>query len=209
MVRDDAQTNEVIRGKNGLMEGLKSGSTIVISSTVSPSLCQSLAKEADKKGVGVLDCPVSGAKAGAEAGTLTLMVGGDENVFKKVEPILQAVSKNIFYLGGSGMGEVAKLANNMITFTSIAATTEGLAYGVKAGISLETILELIKVSTGNTWAAQAWDALTVLKEDHSATASLHLVYKDLKLGVGYAKEIGVDLPLISQSGNVDLWRLPE
>ena len=83
MVRDDAQTEEVMWGKDGILEGIKSGSTIIIVSTASPSLCQRLAKEAGKNGVGVLDAPVSGAKAGAEAGTLTLMIGGDTSLVKK------------------------------------------------------------------------------------------------------------------------------
>ena len=86
MVRDDAQTDEVLLGRDSVFEGIKSGSTIIISSTISPSLCQRIDREASKKGVGVLDVPVSGSKAGAEAGTLTLMMGGDEAQVKKMEP---------------------------------------------------------------------------------------------------------------------------
>ena len=206
MVRDDTQTEEVIFGKDGILEGIKNGSTIIIVSTASPSLCQKIAKEADKKGVGVLDAPVSGAKAGAAAGTLTLMIGGNTSLVKKMEPILEMVSANRFHLGDIGMGQVGKLANNMILFSSMSATTEGIAFAIKAGIPLETLLNFVNVSTGNNWVSQHWDAMAGLKSDRSPTATLHLMYKDLNLGLGYAKEIGVDLPLASQFNQIDLWR---
>ena len=206
MVRDDAQTEEVMWGKDGVLDGIKSGSTIIVASTVSPSLCQRLAKDAAKKGVGVLDSPVSGAKAGAEAGTLTLMIGGDESLVKKMEPVLQAVSANRFRLGDIGMGQVGKVANNMILFSSLSATTEGVAFAAKAGIPVKTLLDFVNVSTGSNWISQHWDAMVGLKSDHSPTATLHMMYKDLRLCLAYAKEIGVDLPLASRFEQIDLWR---
>lgn len=209
MVRDDAQTTEVILGKDGVLNGIKNGSTIIITSTVSPSLCQKIAKEAAKKGVGVLDSPVSGAKTGADAGTLTLMIGGDESLVKKMGPILQAISANRFHLGGIGMGEVGKVGNNMILFSSMAATTEGIAFAVKAGIPIKAFLDFVNVSTGNNWVSQRWDYLAMMKKDKSSTATLHMMYKDLNMGLAYAKEIGVDMPMISQFGKLDLWRSPE
>lgn len=206
MVRDDAQTREVILGKDGILNAMKSGASLVITSTVSPSLCQSIAKEAAKKGVGVIDSPVSGAKAGAEGGTLTLMIGGDAALVKKLEPVLQAISANRFHLGGIGMGEVGKLGNNMILFSSMAAATEGVAFAVKAGIDPKTFLAFVNVSTGNTWVSQRWDAFVGLKKDHSPTATLHMMYKDLGLGLSYSKEIGVEVPMMSELGKLDLWR---
>lgn len=206
MVRDDAQTLDVIQSKEGVLPNIKSGSTIVISSTVSPSLCQRLAREAAKKGVGVIDAPVSGAKAGADAGTLTLMIGGDEASVKKMEPIFQAVSANRFHLGGSGMGETGKLANNMILFSSMASTTEGITFATKSGIPLKTFLAFLNVSTGSTWVSQRWDYLATLKKDHSPTATLKLMYKDLNMGLSAAKEIGVDLSMMSKFNDIDLWR---
>lgn len=206
MVRDDAQTEAVMWGKDGILDGIRSGSTIIINSTLTPSLVQKLAADAAKKGVGVLDSPVSGARTKAEAGTLTLLVGGDESLFKKMEPILKVVGQNIFYMGSVGMGEVAKLANNMILFSSMASTTEGLAFAVKAGFPVKTILDFINVSTGVNWAAQNWELMTSFKKDHSPLATLNLMYKDLNLGLKYAKEIGVELPLASQFGQIDLWR---
>lgn len=206
MVRDDAQTQEVMWGKDGVLDVIHKGSAIILTSTVSPSLCQNLAKDAGKKEVGVLDSPVSGAKARAEAGTLTLMVGGEPSLFEKMKPILQAVGTNIFYLGDFGMGQVGKMANNMILFGSMAATTEGFAFAVKAGIPLRTVIEFVKVSTGNTWVAQNWEVFATLKKDHSPTATLNTMYKDLNLALAYAKELNIDLPLCSKMGQIDLWR---
>ncbi len=206
MVRDDTQALEVVLGKDGVLKGMSSGSTLILTSTISPSLCQRLAKEAAKKGVGMLDSPVSGAKAGAEAGTLTLMIGGEESLVKKMEPILQAISANRFHLGAIGMGEVGKLGNNMVLFSSMAATTEGIAFAVKAGIPIKTFLAFLNVSTGSTWVSQRWDAMAMLKKDKGPTATLKLMYKDLSLGLSYAKEIGIDLPLVSRLDQIDLWR---
>ena len=123
-----------------------------------------------------------------------------------MEPILEMVSANRFHLGDIGMGQVGKLANNMILFSSMSATTEGIAFAIKAGIPLETLINFVNVSTGNNWVSQHWDAMAGLKSDQSPTATLHLMYKDLNLGLGYAKEIGVDLPLASQFNQIDLWR---
>lgn len=210
MVRDDAQTQEVMWGENGVLSGVGSGATIIVSSTVSPSMCQRLGKDAGEKEVGVLDAPVSGGPIGADAGTLTLMVGGDRGLFEKMEPILKGVSKNIFYLGNLGMGQVGKLVNNTILFGNMLSTTDGLAFGMKAGIPLQTILDFVKVSSGNSWVAQNWDTMIVpFKKDHSMTSSLSMLYKDLALALKYAKQIGIDLPFSSNLGQMDLFRLPE
>ncbi len=195
MVRDDAQTEEVMWGKNGVLEGISSSSTIIVSSTVSPTICQRLAKDASKKGARVLDCPVSGARTGAEAGTLTLMVGGDEDLFKKMEPILQAISANIFYLGSIGMGEAGKLVNNLVLNGNREVLREGLAFGVKAGIPYKTILDFIKVSTGGSWAAENWELLGFGRAQPQVVGP-SIGNKDVRLALEYAKEIGVELPHI-------------
>lgn len=209
MVRDDAQTEEVILGEEGVLKGIKSGSTIIITSTVSPDLCQRISKEASKMGVGVLDSPVSGAEARAIAGTLTLMIGGDENLIKKMNPVFMAISANQFHLGAIGMGQIAKIANNMVLFSSIATTTEALAFGVKAGIPLKTLVATFNVSSGSTYVSQNWEAIAAEKKNKSPSASFTVFSKDLKLALKYAKEMDVELPLISQFGQIDLWRSPE
>ena len=157
----------------------------------------------------MLDSPVSGAKAGAEAGTLTLMIGGDESLVKKMEPVLQAVGTNIFYLGGIGLGEVAKLANNIMVVNNTLSSTEGLFFAMKAGIPLKTILELIKLSTGNSWVIEYWSLMASVKNDRRPGSTVELMYKDLKLALEYSKTINADLPLSSHSINLDLYKLPE
>lgn len=206
MVRDDAQTQEVMWGRDGVLKGVNSGATIIITSTVSPSLCLKLAREAAKKGVSVLDCPVSGARVGAETGTLALMVGGDEGLFRKMEPVLQAISSYRIYLGPCGMGQVAKLANNMVIFSSIAATTEALQFAVKAGIPVKDLISVLNVSTGSTWVSQRWEALAAVKKDRNPNSTLNVLYRDLKLGLAFARELGIDLPLVSGFEQIDLWR---
>ena len=210
MVRDDTETEAVMYNKSGVLEGAKSGSTIMITSTVTPSLCQRLAKDAAKTGVGVLDAPVSGAAAGAEAGTLTFMVGGDENAFRKVRPVLEAMGKNVFYFGSIGSGEVAKLANNIILMDHFFAATEGLAFAIKAGIKLDKILEMVKRSTGNSWVIEHWDVVTAMRQQRRAGGrAFDLIYKDARLALEYAKTIDMELPLLSTCLKLDICEFPD
>jgi 3-hydroxyisobutyrate dehydrogenase len=206
MVRDDAQTVEVMWSRDGVLKGINSGSTIIILSTVNPPLCQKLHHEAAKKNVGVLDAPVSGAKFGADTGTLNLMVGGDEALFNKMVPILKTISINQYHMGPIGMGEVAKLANNIVAFASVTATTEALAFAAAAGLPVNKMLDLFNVSTGSTWVSHRWHTVANLKKDHSPASTFHVVHKDLNLGLSYAKELDVDLPLASRLSPLDLWR---
>ncbi|MBI2867814.1 MAG: NAD(P)-dependent oxidoreductase [Chloroflexi bacterium] len=208
MVRDDAQTEKVIRGEAGVMDGIKSGSAIIIMSTVSATLCQQIAGEASTKGVAVLDSPVSGGTPAAEAGTLTFMVGGSEGVLSDCRPVLEAMGKNIFHLGDLGMGQAAKLANNTIALANVFVATEGLSLGTRAGIKQERLLELIRVSTGNSWVIQHWELIASLKKAHRPGGSLDMMYKDIALALDLAKELHVDLPLAALTMQLNVGRLP-
>ena len=191
MVRDDAQTEMVMWGEGGILEGIKAGSTIIITSTVSPSLCQKIAREASGKGVKVLDAPVSGAIPRAEAGTLTLMVGGNESLFGEVRPILEMMGTDIFYIGDIGMGQVAKLANNLALANSLRSGAESVNFATRFGVQLDKILEILNKSTGNSWVIEHWHYITQRPMD--------LLYKDVQLAFQEAKKMGIELPLGSVS----------
>ena len=208
MVRDEAQTSEVLWGQKGVMSGAKPGTIILIMSTLSPLFCQKAASEAGKKGVGMLDAPVSGGSPAAEAGTLTIMVGGKEQLLEDCRPILEAMGKNIFYLGDIGMGQAAKLANNVIALAGICAATEGLALGVKAGVDLDRMLEIVRVSSGNSWVIEHWKLISALKKAYKPGAPLDIMYKDLELALDMARELQVDLPIAALATQLDVGRLP-
>lgn len=191
MVRDDTQTEMVMWGEGGIFEGIKPGSTIIITSTASPSLCQKIAREASGRGAKVLDAPVSGAVPRAEAGTLSLMVGGNESLFEEVRPILETMGKDIFYVGDIGMGQVAKLANNLALANSLSSAVESINFATKFGVQLDKILKILNKSTGNSWVIEHWHYMTQRPMD--------LLYKDVQLAFQEADKMGIELPLGSVS----------
>ncbi len=203
IVRDSAQTNEVMYGPEGTLAGLQKGSIVVISSTLYPGYCQKLAVEIGEKGAGMLDAPVSGAHIGSEAGTLTFMVGGEETLFKECLPVFQAMGKNIFHVGGVGTGQVAKLVNNLTFYINMVAAAEGLSLGLKAGLKLERMLEVIKASTGNSWVVQNYEMLR--KQRVNSPGIRDLQYNTMDNALTYARELKIfAIPIIGLLSQSDL-----
>src|SRR5579885_2972657 len=150
MVPNSAQVEEVVAGQQGILEGARKGLVIIDMSTIAPTTSRKLAQLASEKGVHFLDAPVSGGSIGAEKGTLTIMVGGEREIFEQIRPALEAMGKkeNIFYVGSSGSGEVVKIVNNMLAGAIAAVTAESFVLGVKAGVDAETMAKIISVCTG-------------------------------------------------------------
>jgi 2-hydroxymethylglutarate dehydrogenase len=185
---------QVVYGETGLMKGWKAGDIYVDMSTNSPSVIKRIAADAAKIGVSVLDAPVSGGTRGAENGTLAIMVGGDAAALEKVRPILEAMGQKIFPVGPVGCGNTAKLVNNLISLACNSASAEGFALGTKAGINPATLLEIIKVSTGNNWCMQQYPN-TTFKDNFEPGFKLSLAFKDINLALDLAKENGVPAPV--------------
>ena len=202
MVLDATQAEDVILGEKGVLESAKKGSLILIGSTVDPIFCQRVARIAAEKEVGVLDTPVSGGVKGAEAASLTFMVGGEDDLLAKCRHVLEAMGKNIFHLGGVGMGEAAKLANNIMSCTNYIGAGEAIALAVKAGIDLERFLEVARVSSGNSTSLhkfQNWRKRKVQEPD-----SLKLTYKDMWSALELGKRLGVRLPHLELLHHLDI-----
>jgi len=185
---------EVVYGDQGLRSGWKNGDIYIDMSTNSPSLVRRIAEDAGAMGVAVLDAPVSGGTRGAEAGTLTIMVGGDAAALERVRPILEPMANKIFHLGAVGCGNVAKLVNNMIGLTCNSACAEGFVLGVKAGIDPHMLYDLLTVSTANNWSLQQYP-LTVFKGNFAPGFKVALAHKDISLAVGLAEEHGLPVRL--------------
>ena len=159
MVRDIPQTDEIIFDKDGVWEGVKKGSIIVLGSTIGPAYPQELYARAKKKGVQVVDVGVSKNVPTNEEGQLTLMVGGDDDAVKRCWPIFEAMAKYIFHLGPIGMGQACKLVNNLMSIDIGTLIRECLNVGLKAGLDLQKMLEAMSVSTGSSWMLKSMAAM--------------------------------------------------
>jgi 2-hydroxymethylglutarate dehydrogenase len=189
-----ASVEEVALGTAGLARTWRTGDIYIDMSTNSPSMVRNIAATAATQGVDVLDAPVSGGTKGAEAGTLTLMVGGETAVLEKARPVLEPMAGRIFHVGEVGCGNVAKLVNNMIGLACNSICAEGLVLGTRAGIDPQVLFDLLTVSTANNWSLQQYSR-TVFKGDFAPGFKISLAYKDIRLALGLGEEYGVPLPL--------------
>ena len=198
MVRDITQTNEVVLGKGfwkerGIWQGIKAGSIIVLCSTLEPGYCRKLADKAEGKGVAVVDAPVSGGYPRAEAGTLTFMVGGNKEAVNRCRLVFKSMGKDIYYLGGPGTGQAMKLINNYMMVVTAYGASEAIAMGLKAGLGLEQMREIIKVSSGNSAVIDHWHVLAKHQREfrESDERSGSIFKKDVALAIDFARDIGV------------------
>lgn len=198
VVVDDAQLQSVVLGQEGLLGLLRPGSVIVIHSTVPPATCVTLAEAAQAAGIDVLDAPVGGAPMAAAAGTLTLMIGGEAAVVERCRDAFDAIAAQVFHLGGTGTGEVAKIANNLMGFIALQGTFEGLALAADYGIDAQMMLQVAALSSGDSWAVRSWNALRAANAEAVASGAAGLVslsHKDMSLALTLGRQAGTELPV--------------
>ncbi len=197
MVPNSPQVEEVVTGPHGLMEGARKDLIIVDMSTIAPSVSRKVAEVAAAKGVHFLDAPVSGGSQGAINGTLTIMVGGEREIFEQVLPVFEAMGKkeNIFYVGPHGAGEVVKLINNILVGAITAATAEALVLGVKAGADVDTMAKIVGASTGASWQLANQFPLRAFNGSFQPGFMTDLLHKDLGLALDLAAETQIPLPM--------------
>lgn len=184
---------QVALGPNGLIEGARRGQLYIDMSTISPIVSQRVAAELGKKGVRMLDAPVSGGEAGAIQGTLSIMVGGERAAFDEALPIFQAMGKTITYLGPIGSGGFTKLANQIIVALNLTAIAEALVLAAKAGLDIELT---IKALSGGMAGSRALEmkAPNYLAHEFKPGFRVDLHYKDLGLIMEAGRALGVPLP---------------
>src|SRR6266704_3714642 len=153
MLPNSPQVEEVVAGPQGILEGARKGLIIIDMSTIAPTVSRKMAQAAAEKDAHFLDAPVSGGSQGAVNGTLTIMVGGEREIFEQARPVLEAMGKkeNIFHVGPNGAGEIIKLVNNVLCGAIAATTAEAFVLGVKAGVDVEMMANIVGVSTGASW----------------------------------------------------------
>ncbi|MDO9460610.1 MAG: NAD(P)-dependent oxidoreductase [Alphaproteobacteria bacterium] len=191
----------VALGPDGIIEGIRQGSVYIDLSTNSPTMIRKIAGVLAPKGVVTLDAPVSGGAIGAEKKTIAIMVGGDKAAYDRCMPVFESFGQNISHLGALGSGAIAKIVNNMLAFSNMAAAAEGLMLGAAAGIDPEALNEVIRNSSGNSMAYRGV-AHKTLNGDWSPTFTIDLAYKDLHLALELGDELGVPLALGAQTHNL-------
>ncbi|MEM1507010.1 MAG: 2-hydroxy-3-oxopropionate reductase [Candidatus Bathyarchaeia archaeon] len=193
MVTDSSDVEEVILGSNGVIHGAKPGLIVVDMSTISPAVTRRIAEELAKKGVKMLDAPVSGGEKGAREATLSIMVGGPGDTFEECLPIFEALGKKITYMGPSGMGQTAKLCNQVICALNIQAVCEGLMLGAKAGLDLKKLLEAISAGAASSWMLINLGP-KMIERDFKPGFKIRHQQKDLRLALELAAELNLPLP---------------
>ena len=197
MLTDSEAVEEVMmHSYNGVIAGAKEGSVVIDMSTISPSVTRSIAGSLREKGVHMLDAPVSGSLPGATSGTLSIMVGGDAEVFDRCLPVFQAMGRTITHCGPNGMGQVTKLANQVIGMGNLAAMCEGIVFAARAGGDPDALLKAFGAGAANSWMVENLGR-KIFDGDFAPGFMVDLAQKDLRLVQEAAVEL--DVPLVTTS----------
>jgi 2-hydroxy-3-oxopropionate reductase len=197
MLPNSPHVKAVALGPNGIIEGVRSGMILVDMSSIAPLAAQEVAKSLAEKGVEMLDAPVSGGEPKAIAGTLSIMVGGKKEIFDRCTEMLGKMGTSVVLCGAIGAGNTTKLANQIIVALNIAAMSEALVLGAKAGVNPETIYQAIRGGLAGSTVLDA-KAPMVLNGNFKPGFRIELHIKDLANALETGHEVGVPLPLTSQ-----------
>jgi 3-hydroxyisobutyrate dehydrogenase len=193
MVTDVPDVEQVLLGKNGVIEGAKKGLVVIDMSTNSPNSARSISSRLEKAGIEFLDAPVTGGDQGARAATLTIMVGGKKSVFQKCKPILQSMGKEIVYMGASGSGQATKLCNQAAVSIHTLATCEALLLGASAGLNLNDLLKVLTAGAAGSWNLSNLGPKIIRRDFEPGFKAAHLS-KDLRYIMQLSEANRVSLP---------------
>lgn len=197
MLPDSPHVEAVILGKGGVLEEIHPGCILVDMSSIAPKMAQKLYAVAKKKGVGMLDAPVSGGEPKAIDGTLSIMVGGDKKVFDAVEDLLLVMGASALLMGDIGSGNVTKLANQIMVALHLAAVSEAMVFAEKAGVDTEKVFEAIRGGLAGSTVLDAKMPL-ILERNFKAGGPIRMHTKDLVNVRDFAFEIDAPIPLTAQ-----------
>ena len=192
MLPEPHHVEEVVLGPDGIAAGLPPNGVVIDMSTIDPQTSQKVGAELRRRGFHMVDSPVGKTSEHAATGTLTLMVGGELDVIKRVQPVLDCMGSETYLCGGPGMGHAMKITNNLLATTIMAANTEALAIGIKSGLTLELMLDVMK--TTMAWNNQLAVAMPkkAFKGDDSPGFMVKLAAKDVRLANEVAKALGFE-----------------
>ncbi len=190
-------------GESGLLANANPKTLLIDCSTISPQVAQAVASAAKAKGFAMVDAPVSGGTAGAQAGTLTFMVGGEESVVECIRPILEKMGKNIFHAGSNGAGQTVKVCNNMLLGIQMLGTCEALRLGIANGLDPKVLSDIMSKSSGRNWTLELYNPCPGVMENVPASREyvggfgVDLMLKDMGLATENAQNLNASVPLAS------------
>jgi len=208
MLPAGAHVREVYLGADGVLAAAGNNALLIDSSTIDVETARVVAAAAGKRGLAMLDAPVSGGVGGAQAGTLTFMVGGADDAFARAKPILEAMGKTIVHAGGAGNGQAAKICNNMILGVSMIAVSEGFVLAEKLGLDAQKLFDIASKSSGQCWSMTAYCPVPGLvptspaNRDYTAGFTAAMMLKDLKLAQDAAATAGAKTPLGADAAEI-------
>ena len=191
---DASVVESVLFGTDGLKPALKPGHILIDCGTSHPVFAQQAAETLHKAGIAFLDAPVSGMPSGAEAGTLTVMVGGDENAYNTVTPLLETIGETIVHMGPAGNGQLAKITNNVLYNISCAAMAEVLPMAAKMGLDSEKICSVVSSGTGQSYGFDFFSPL-ILQRNFTPGYPMQSAYKDMATIMEIANQQQIPLPV--------------
>ena len=189
---------QVYFGEDGVFSGLSEGKTIIDMTTSTPALAEKLAGKAEEIGVFALDAPVSGGDLGAKNGTLTVMVGGTQAAYDKVQPILETFSGSLNLFGEAGSGQHTKMANQIMVAGTMTGLTEMMVYANKAGLNLEEVVRTVNGGAARNWSLENYGP-RIIQADYSPGFFVKHFVKDLKIALDEAAKMDLDLPATKQA----------
>jgi 3-hydroxyisobutyrate dehydrogenase len=191
---DTPDVESVILGEKGVVEGVQSGAIVVDMSTISPTATREMAEVLGEKGVFMIDAPVSGGSEGAQNGTLSIMIGGDEEAVAKVRPVFEAMGTTITHIGPVGAGQLTKAINQIVVAGTYWSVAEGLALGLKAGLDMDKVVQAVGGGAAGSWALTNRSA-NMIDNTYPLGFRVRLHRKDLTIALNVARELGVTLPV--------------
>lgn len=190
-----------VTGDQPLFDLIDRNTLVIDSSTIDADTARRVAAAGAAKGIGFIDAPVSGGVGGAQAGTLTFIVGGSDAQFAQAKPVLECMGKNIFHAGDHGAGQVAKVCNNMLLGILMAGTCEALNMGMKNGLDPKVLSDIMKQSSGNNWALQVYNPVPGVMDgvpasrDYQGGFMVDLMFKDLGLAMEVSQQSASATPM--------------
>lgn len=205
-VSDTPDVERVLLGEDGVIHGAKAGALVVDCSTISPQATKEFAEKLAEKGIHMLDAPISGGSEGAAKGTLSIMIGGEEDQYQRALPVFQAMGKTITHIGAIGSGQTVKLVNQVLVVGNCLAMCEALLLAQAGGVDLQKTYEAISQGAAGSWMFTNRGP-QIMKRDWRPGFTIALQQKDLRLVLDAADELGV--PLAGTSLIFNLYRTLE
>lgn len=201
MVGYPSDVEQIYLGENGIVHTAKSGSFFIDMTTSTPTLAKKIYNEAKKKGIYSVDAPVSGGDIGAREGKLSIMVGGDQEVFDALQPIFQVLGSNIVYQGSAGAGQHTKMCNQIAIASNMLGVCEAIVYAEKAGLDPTTVLKSISSGAAGSWSLSNL-APRMIGGDFSPGFYIKHFIKDMTIALDEAEQMGMIIPGLSLAKSI-------